>query len=128
MSSNIVEKDVHFDFLDDDFKLVGEENLAHVDKIYASQPYWKDVLTRFIKNKGAMIGLVFIILITIMAVVGIHLNGHTYDSQVIAHQNLAPRVPGLEKIGIMDGSETMNTTAGPCLLYTSRVRKKRITV
>ena len=113
MSSNIVEKDVHFDFLDDDFKLVGEENLAHVDKIYASQPYWKDVLTRFIKNKGAMIGLVFIILITIMAVIGIHLNGHTYDSQVIAHQNLAPRVPGLEKIGIMDGSETMNTTAGP---------------
>lgn len=36
MSSNIVEKDVHYDFLADDFKLVGEENVSHVDKNYAS--------------------------------------------------------------------------------------------
>lgn len=110
MSSKLIEGNI--EFLEKDFELVGEENLSHVDKIYASQSYWKDVINRFKKNKGALIGLVCIVLITLMAVFGIHLNGHTYSSQIISHQNLAPRVPGLEKLGILDGSETMNTSTG----------------
>jgi oligopeptide transport system permease protein len=100
------------EFLPNDFELVGEENISHIDKSYASQPYFKDVLNRFVKNKGAVIGLVFIILITLMAVIGVSLNGHTYESQIISQQNLAPRVPGLESLGIFDGSETMNTSGG----------------
>lgn len=100
------------EFLPNDFELVGEENISHIDKSYASQPYFKDVLNRFVKNKGAVIGLVFIILITLMAIIGVSLNGHTYESQIISQQNLAPRVPGLESLGIFDGSETMNTSGG----------------
>ena len=100
------------EFLPNDFELVGEENISHIDKSYASHPYFKDVLNRFVKNKGAVIGLVFIILITLMAVIGVSLNGHTYESQIISQQNLAPRVPGLESLGIFDGSETMNTSGG----------------
>lgn len=110
MSNKLTEQNV--EFLANDFELVGEENLSHVDKIYASQSYWKDVLNRFKKNKGAVIGLVFIVLITFMAIIGVGLNGHTYDSQIISHQNLAPRVTGLEKFGIFDGSENMNTSTG----------------
>jgi oligopeptide transport system permease protein len=110
MSSKLIEQNV--EFLPKDFELVGEENLSHVDKIYASQSYWKDVLNRFKKNKGAIIGLVCIVLITFMAVIGIWLNGHTYDSQIIQHQNLAPRIPVLEKLGILNGSESMNTSTG----------------
>lgn len=110
MSNKLIEQNI--EFLPNDFELVGEENLAHVDKNYASQPYWKDILSRFKKNKGAMIGLVCIILITFMAIIGVGLNGHTYDSQIISHQNLAPRVPGVEKLGILDGSESMNTSTG----------------
>jgi oligopeptide transport system permease protein len=52
------------------------------------------------------------VLITFTAVIGVGLNGHTYESQIIEHQNLAPRVPGLEKLGIFNGSETMNTSTG----------------
>lgn len=100
------------EFLDNDFELVGEENLAHVDNNYASQPFFKDVLNRFKKNKGAMIGLVCIILITFMAIIGVGLNGHTYDSQIITQQNLAPRIPGLEKLGIFNGSEKLQTSTG----------------
>jgi oligopeptide transport system permease protein len=110
MSSNLIEQNI--EFLENDFQLVGEENLSQVDKIYASQSYWKDVFNRFKKNKGAIIGLICIILITLMAVIGVGLNEHTYESQIISHQNLAPRVPGLEKLGIFDGSETMNTSTG----------------
>ncbi|WP_238902164.1 oligopeptide ABC transporter permease [Clostridium sp. YIM B02506] len=102
----------NLEFLPNDFELVGEENISHIDKSYASQPYFKDVLNRFVKNKGAVIGLVFIILITLMAVIGVSLNGHTYESQIISQQNLAPRVPGLESLGVFDGSETMNTSGG----------------
>lgn len=102
----------NIEFLPNDFELVGEENISHIDKSYASQPYFKDVLNRFVKNKGAVIGLVFIILITLMAIIGVSLNGHTYDSQIISQQNLAPRVPALESLGIFDGSETMNTSGG----------------
>jgi oligopeptide transport system permease protein len=110
MSNKLIEQNI--DFLENDFELVGEDNLTHVDKNYASQPYWKDVLNRFKKNKGAMIGLVCIILITFIAIIGVGLNGHTYDSQIITQQNLAPRIPGLEKLGIFNGSESMNTSTG----------------
>jgi oligopeptide transport system permease protein len=110
MSSKLIEQNI--EFLPKDFELVGEENLSHVDKIYASQSYWKDVLNRFKKNKGAIIGLVCIVLITFTAVIGVGLNGHTYESQIIEHQNLAPRVPGIEKLGIFNGSEIMNTSTG----------------
>jgi oligopeptide transport system permease protein len=110
MSSKLIEQDVQF--LPKDFELVGEENLSHVDKVYASQSYWKDVLNRFKKNKGAIIGLICIVLITFMAIVGVSLNGHTYDSQIIEHQNLAPRIPVVEKLGVFDGSEGMETSTG----------------
>ena len=110
--SNVVARDIELDFLDDDFELVGSENVATIDTTYASQPYWKDVLSRFVKNKGAIIGLICIVLIIFMAVIGVGLNEHTYDSQIIAHQNLAPRIPGLEKLGIFDGSEKMTTSSG----------------
>ncbi|WP_163195171.1 oligopeptide ABC transporter permease [Clostridium thermarum] len=110
MSKDLIKQNI--EFLENDFELIGKENISQVDKIYASQSYWKDVFKRFNKNKGAIIGLICIILITIMAIVGVGLNEHTYDSQIIAHQNLAPRIPGLEKLGIFDGSETINTSTG----------------
>lgn len=110
MNSKLIDQNI--EFLEKDFELVGEENLSQVDKVYASQSYWKDVLIRFKKNKGAIIGLIFIVLITFMAIIGVGLNEHTYASQTISHQNLAPRIPGIESIGIFDGSETMNTSTG----------------
>ncbi len=98
--------------LEDDFEMAGADKVKHIDNNYASQPYWKDVISRFTKNKGAILGLVCIILISIMAVIGPGMNEYTYDSQIITNQNLAPRVKALEKFGIFDGSETMNTSTG----------------
>ena len=103
--SNIAEKNIDMDFLTDDFELVGKEKLSQVDKSFASQPYWKDVFSRFIRNKGSIIGIICIVLITFMAIFGVSMNKHTYDSQIIQHQNLAPRIPVIEKPGLFDGSE-----------------------
>lgn len=110
MNSEPMEKNTIF--LENDFVFVGEENLSRIDKTYVSQPYWRDIWKRFMKNKGAVISLICILMIAIMAVIGVDLNGHTYDSQIITHQNLAPRIPGVEKLGIFDGSEKINTSTG----------------
>ncbi|PNV61859.1 peptide ABC transporter permease [Clostridium sp. chh4-2] len=100
-----------YEFLPNDFELASDKNIQ-IDKVYEAKPHWKDVLDTFIQNKGAIVGLIAIILVVIMAIIGPHLSGYTYDGQIIAEQNLAPRVPGLEKLGVFDGSETMHTSTG----------------
>jgi oligopeptide transport system permease protein len=40
------------------------------------------------------------------------MNSYTYSSQTLSEKNLAPRVPGIENLGILDGDETMSTTTG----------------
>jgi len=100
------------DFSPDDFVMVGNTDETFIDENYIKQSYWKDILLKFIKNKGAIAGMIVIILIIIMAVIGPLLNKHTYDSQIIAHQNLAPRIKTLAQYGIFDGSESMSTSMG----------------
>ena len=99
-------------FLDGDFEFVAKDIHAHIDETYSSQSYWKDVRKRFFKNKGAVVGLICIIFIIFMAIFGLSMNEYTFDAQTITHQNLAPRVPGIEKFGIFDGSEKINTSTG----------------
>ncbi|MBS6646051.1 MAG: ABC transporter permease [Clostridiaceae bacterium] len=100
-----------YEFLPNDFELAKDKNIQ-IDKVYEAKPHWKDVLDTFIQNKGAIVGLIAIILVILMAIIGPHMSGYTYDGQIITEQNLAPRVKGLEKLGIFDGSETMHTSTG----------------
>lgn len=88
------------------FELQHNDIHAHVDTNFASQNYWKDALIRFIRNKGAIFGLVVLIIIALMAVIGPGMNEYTYRSQIIEEQNLAPRIKGLEWLGF-DGTETV---------------------
>ncbi|MGG0719085.1 oligopeptide ABC transporter permease [Robertmurraya massiliosenegalensis] len=60
--------------------------------------YWQDAWLRVKKNKGAIVSMIILAILTIMALVGPHLNGHTYDAQNIKHNNLPPRVPVLENV------------------------------
>ena len=100
------------EFLPNDFerKLVGDE--IHTDSSFTSQNYWKDVRKRFFSKKSAVVGLVLILLIAAMAIVGPGMNDYTYSGQILAEKNLAPRIPGIEELGIFDGDEKMSTTTG----------------
>lgn len=98
--------------VDSDFQLKNNTDEIALDTNFASQGFWKDVLTRYFRNVSAVIGLVFIILITLMAVIGPGMNPYTYSGQELSQKNLAPRVKFLEKFGILDGSETLSTTTG----------------
>lgn len=95
-----------------DFRLKNEGELSHIDTNFASQSFWKDVLVRFFRKRSAVVGLILIALITLMAIFGPGMNSYDYSSQIMSEKNLAPRVPGIERIGILDGGETMTTSTG----------------
>lgn len=86
-----------------DFKLVGSSQDIHHDKAIPAKPFWKDVLTRFSANKGAVIGLIFIVIIISFAIFAPLLSSFSFDAVNTTHQNIPPRIPFLENFGFMDG-------------------------
>lgn len=99
-------------FQEDDFLLKNDLSAVNIDNNFASQSYWKDVYKRFVSNKGALIALVLIVVITFFAIFGPGMTGYSYAEQNLSQKNFAPRVPGLEKLGILNGNETMTTSTG----------------
>ena len=97
---------------DEDFRLKSNAGEIGIDTNFASQNFWKDVLIRFFRKKSAVIGLIFIVLITVMVIIGPGMTPYTYSEQNLSQKNLAPRVASLEKLGIFDGSESISTTSG----------------
>lgn len=61
-----MEKD--FDFLPDDFELVGDRQDINKDVVTEAKPQWKEIVRRFTNNKGAIIGLIAIVIIVILAI------------------------------------------------------------
>ena len=57
------------EFLPDDFEFVGDKQDITKDVVAPSLPAWKDSLNRFKKNKGAVIGLVCILIIAVFVIV-----------------------------------------------------------
>ena len=77
---------------DEDFRLKSNAGEIGIDTNFASQNFWKDVLIRFFKKKSAVIGLIFIVLITVMVIIGPGMTPYTYSEQNLSQKNLAPRV------------------------------------
>ena len=99
-------------FQEDDFLPKNDLSGVNIDNNFASQSYWKDVYKRFVSNKGALIALVLIVVIAFFAIFGPGMTPYSYAEQNLSQKNFAPRVPGLEKLGILDGNETMTTSTG----------------
>ncbi|WP_338552187.1 oligopeptide ABC transporter permease [Paenibacillus sp. KS-LC4] len=80
-----------------DFELAGNsERRVQIDHTYTSQSYGRDAFLRFKANKGAVVGLVIIIFISLFAAFGPMMNEHTYKSINIKHKSLPPRIAGME--------------------------------
>lgn len=99
-------------FQPDDFELRGNAEQTRIDTNFASQNYWKEVRARFFANKGAVVALILIALICALAAFGPHMTYYSYKQQTLTQKNFAPRVPGLENLGIFDGDEAVKTTTG----------------
>ena len=97
-----------------------------VDTNFAAQSFWKDVRIRFFRKKSAVLGLIMIFVILLLAIFGPGMNDYTYSGQDLSQKNFAPRVPGIEQFGILDGSEKMSTTTGTKIVN-NYVEKARMT-
>lgn len=67
--------------------------------------FWLETLKRLSKNRGAIIGFITIVIITLLAIFGPMINPYDYDTQDLTRSNLPPLVPGLEGIGF-DGTNS----------------------
>ena len=99
-------------FEDKEFALKHNDDEISVDTNFAAQNFWKEALIRFFNKKSAVLGLILIVVIVLLAVFGPGMNSYTYSGQDLSQKNFAPRVPGIERLGILDGSEKMSTTTG----------------
>ncbi|RGZ00634.1 ABC transporter permease [Clostridium sp. AM58-1XD] len=63
-------------------------------------------------NRKTAAGLWILAAVLCLAAAGPAVSGYTFDDQRIEEQNLAPRIPGLERLGIFDGTETVVTSEG----------------
>ena len=77
---------------------------SHAERITKpSLSFWQDAWLRIRKNKAAIVSMFILAFIIIMAFVGPMISPHDAETQTITHANLPPKVPGIEKLGIMDG-------------------------
>ena len=101
-----------YQFQPDDFTFRGNAGDTRIDTNFASENFWKEVRKRFFRNKGAVVSLIIVLLNAFFAAFGPNMNEYTYSDQKLTQKNFAPRVPWVEKLGIFDGDEALNTTTG----------------
>ena len=92
-------------FREDDFEIRGipaEAGFAAEGAI----PRRRSVLSQMLRKPSLVLSLLILLLILLLAVVGPMVSGYTYDKQKIQNQNLPPRIPYLEDMGIFDGHTT----------------------
>ncbi len=100
---------------DADFVLKDNAGEIAIDNNFSSQSFWKDVRKRFVNKKSAVVGLIFVLVLILFAIIGPHMTSYTYSEQTDG-KNLAPRIQMVEYLGIFDGSEKMSTTTGTKLV------------
>ncbi|MDR1329013.1 MAG: ABC transporter permease [Oscillospiraceae bacterium] len=87
----------------DRFAFAARDNAA-ADKPVENKPRWAETIAVFSKNKGAVIGFAFLLLMIILAIAGPMVSGYTYDGIELSRQNLPPRIQGIERLGIFNGT------------------------
>lgn len=73
-----------------------------------SVSYGKDVLRRFLHDRVTVVAAVIVLFIVLMGLAGPYLSGRSYLTQDRLLTNMPPRIPVIEKLGILDGTQTMN--------------------
>ncbi len=86
------------------FKLASAEHGDIDEREYANVSYIREILHRFLQNKGAVVSVFMIVIIVAMAIIVPMVSPYEYDDVQSSYANLPPRVPGLENLGIFDGT------------------------
>ncbi len=92
-----------------DFEFVQREKTIKDQKFETEAiGFFKDGIIRFRKNKAAIIAFVLISFVVFMSIFGPSMNKYSYRDQNLKMTFFPPRVPGLEKLGIFDGTKLLN--------------------
>lgn len=86
------------------FRLSTERHEEADSREYADYSYARETLNRFLANRGATIAVVIIAIIVLLAIICPMLSPYTYYDVDSSQANLPPRMPGLEQLGIFDGT------------------------
>ncbi len=105
----------------DSFVMVQEGDQI-MDEKFQTKPvgFFKDAMIRLSKSKVALISFAMIMLIIIGAYVVPMISGYTYTEYVLEARNLPPKIPGLEKLGIADGTRVLENRKVEGLTDTER--------
>lgn len=94
----------------DDFKLVELDDKI-IDQKFEGKPRssFRDAMVRFGKNKTNVIAFFIVAIMIMLSIFVPVLTTKDHTSSVVRNvQNLAPRIPGLEKLGIADGTSKVS--------------------
>ena len=80
-----------------------KEHRLGTDQVYEARSFWKDAAVRFCKNKGAVFGLVMIVVIIALAILGPSMSGYDYRTQEMSQRNLPPHIVGWDNAPIFNG-------------------------
>ncbi len=96
--------DNRFDILDD-FSLVPEGFGGDItqESEVEERTFLQDVWIRFKSNKAALIALLIIGVIILLSIFAPTMSSNRYDRGNIEEQSMAPRIPIIEKLGILNG-------------------------
>ena len=101
-------------------RLVGRE--SYKDEAFTTAPigFYRDAFRRLWKNRVSMASLIAILVIIVLAIVVPEVTGYTYVQQNVDQKYLPPKIPGLENLGIADGSRVMTNRKKSSISDTSR--------
>lgn len=102
------------------FEMVQTDEIK--DEKFKTKPigFFKDALLRLQHSKISIISFWIILSIIILALIVPNITGFTYTEQNLAKRNLPPKIPGLENIGIADGSRVLTNRKKDSLSDTNR--------
>ncbi len=84
-----------------------KDQRAYAEKIDGKPiGYLKDAMIRFSKNIASVTALVMLLIIVLFTLFGPVFSSYSSDETYLQSQYLAPKIPGLEHLGIADGIKT----------------------
>ncbi|VEU80325.1 ABC transporter permease [Haploplasma axanthum] len=98
---------------EDDFKFINQE-IVIKDEALKSKPigYYQDAWLRFKKNKTSVVAMYIILIMLALTLVGPYFRQYTLPKEngtmALRFDKLPEKVPGLESLGIFDGSKVVS--------------------
>ena len=105
MDNNIKKNPLSFQLNADDFLPATDEEKESLVQMRDSVSFWKDSLRRLVKNKVAMVSLIFIIIIMFLSFVAPNFYPYSYEQQQKGAENLRPMQYSAAEVERMEAGE-----------------------